>query len=321
MEEQIYLLIAKSLNGETTPAEQQELEHWLQESEDNRTALKDMEGLWQDADTLLEQPKFDTDAAWDKVAAATAGETIEMPAPKTTSFRKWITISSAAAAVAAILLVYIFYIKTDVLSVTATANSMALELPDHSKVRLQAGSTLTYPERFSNKERHVSIQGEAFFEVTPNPAQPFTIDAGTVDVRVLGTSFYVTTSGDAATVAVTTGKVSMTAREHHQKIILTPGHKGVYSNNTLSSVTDTNAVYYREGVLNLTGLSLSDALATIGKVKNINIAAPDLDAAKLQQQVTISFQYHTAEKMLDELCLITATRWKKDKEQYLIYDR
>ena len=321
MEERIYLLIAKFLNGEATPAEQLELEQWLQESEDNRAALRDMEGLWQEADTLLEQPAFDTESAWNKVVAATAEEPVIAPARKTIPFRKWMAISSAAAAIAIIVLLYNLYSRTEMLRVTAEEKVMALELPDHSKVKLQPGSTLTYPEHFAANGRKVSIQGEAFFEVTHNPDQPFTIDAGTVDVQVLGTSFYVTTAGQLATVTVTTGKVSMTAREQHQKIILTSGHKGVFHSNTLGSVTDTNAVYYREGILNLTGLSLADALTTISKVKNTSITATNLTAAKMAQQINISFQHQTTEQMLDELCLITDTRWKKDKEQYLIYDR
>jgi ferric-dicitrate binding protein FerR (iron transport regulator) len=320
MEERTYLLITKFLNREASPAEQLELEQWLQQSEDNKAALRDMKALWEDADALLEQPGFDTQAAWDKVVAATREEE-KVPARQTTPFRKWMAIGVAAAAIAVIIVIYNRYSPTELLQVSAGEKAMAVELPDHSKVKLQPGSTLTYPEHFADNGRKVRLQGEAFFEVTHDPDQPFTIDAGTVDVQVLGTSFYVTTAGQLATVTVTTGKVSMTSREQHEKIILTPGHKGIFQKNTLSSVADTNALYYREGVLNLTGVSLADALAIIGKVKNASIAAPGLADARLAQQINISFQHQTTEQMLEELCLITDTRWKKEKEQYLIYDR
>ena len=321
MEERIYLLIAKSLNREASPAEQQELEEWLQEDEGNKAAFRDMEALWHEADTLLELPAFDTAAAWDKVSVATEEAIETIPAGKRMPFRKWISISAAAAAIAAIIIIYSLYPKTELLTVTASEQTLTLELPDHSKVRLQAGSTLTYPKRFADNRRDVSIQGEAFFDVSHNPDQPFVIDAGTVDVQVLGTSFYVTTVGDFATVAVTSGKVSMADKKQH-KIVLTPGHKGIYDKSTLSSVTDTNAVYYRDGILNLTGLSLTEALKVIEQVKNIRIvAAPGLDATRMAQQINISFQQQTKEQILEELCLITNTRWKKDGEQYLIYNR
>lgn len=41
-----------------------------------------------------------------------------------------------------------------------------LVLADGTSVWLKGGSTLTYPESFSDENRQVSLQGEAFFEVS-----------------------------------------------------------------------------------------------------------------------------------------------------------
>ena len=61
---------------------------------------------------------------------------------------------------------------------------------DGTRIFLNAGSTISYPERFGLSERRVRLEGEAYFEVAHNPQRPFVVE--TTDeaaVRVLGTEF------------------------------------------------------------------------------------------------------------------------------------
>lgn len=64
-------------------------------------------------------------------------------------------------------------------------------LPDHSKVWLNALSSITYPIHFIGNEREVKISGEAYFEVAHNAKMPFKVHAGSQVVEVLGTHFNV----------------------------------------------------------------------------------------------------------------------------------
>lgn len=66
-----------------------------------------------------------------------------------------------------------------------------LELPDGSKIWLNAGSTLKYPTSFDQKNREVSLEGEAYFEVSQNIHKPFHVIAGSHRIEVLGTKFNV----------------------------------------------------------------------------------------------------------------------------------
>lgn len=66
-----------------------------------------------------------------------------------------------------------------------------LTLQDGTNVWLNAQSTLTYPAVFSQKERRVSVEGEAFFEVAKNTEKPFIVSSQGVDMKVLGTKFNV----------------------------------------------------------------------------------------------------------------------------------
>jgi len=62
-------------------------------------------------------------------------------------------------------------------------------LPDGTKVWLNNSATLKYPREFSENERNVHLEGEAYFEVTKNRHKPFTVQSGAMCVRVLGTTF------------------------------------------------------------------------------------------------------------------------------------
>lgn len=322
----MYLLIAKSLNREASPAEQQELDTWLQADEANRKLFHEMKLLWTGANELLAQPEFDTTAAWDKVAAATIGNpATDAFTPKVKPFRKWLALGGAVAAILAVVFIVRFYNGEDIITATADGNALAVELPDHTKVRLEAGSSLSYPEQFSNDQRAVTLKGKAFFDVTRNERQPFVIDASSVQVQVLGTSFYVTTDSSAATVAVTEGKVRMQVKGSNSKgaqVILTPGQKGIYQHDLLNSVADTNSRYYTTGELHLNDRALSAAVDVLSNVSNTKIIIDaGLSSAKKEQLINISFRNQSLEKMLDELCLISNTRWKMEKDQYVVYSR
>ena len=56
---------------------------------------------------------------------------------------------------------------------------------------LNAGSTLTMAKDFNEQSREVTLEGEAFFDVSHNPGKPFIIHTTSMNVRVLGTVFNV----------------------------------------------------------------------------------------------------------------------------------
>lgn len=66
-----------------------------------------------------------------------------------------------------------------------------LDLPDGSKVWLNAGTSIKYPVSFNDNVREVILDGEAYFEVYKNADIPFYVSAGTHKVEVLGTKFNV----------------------------------------------------------------------------------------------------------------------------------
>ena len=86
--------------------------------------------------------------------------------------------------------------------------------PDGSIVTLNRNSKLIFPKHFTKNVREVTITGEAFFDVKPNTSKPFIINAGNVQVKVLGTSFNVCAYPGTETVEVVveSGKVQVTRK-------------------------------------------------------------------------------------------------------------
>ena len=68
-----------------------------------------------------------------------------------------------------------------------------IKLSDGTLVWLNSGTTFKFPQQFgtASKTRTVEVNGEAYFEVKENKQKPFIVNTPSVDVKVLGTHFNV----------------------------------------------------------------------------------------------------------------------------------
>jgi transmembrane sensor len=107
-------------------------------------------------------------------------------------------------------------------------------LPDGSMIMLNSGSSISYPESFTDSLRAVTLEGEAFFEVKTNSKKPFQVYSQGVLTTVLGTSFNIKAypEEEYVTVALATGKILVQATDEAstgEEIILEPGSAISYS--------------------------------------------------------------------------------------------
>ena len=80
----------------------------------------------------------------------------------------------------------------DTMRFQANRGSLAsATLPDGTVVQLNAGSILTYTTNYGEKERPVSLIGEAFFQVHTDTGHPFVVRAGNLSIVATGTAFNV----------------------------------------------------------------------------------------------------------------------------------
>lgn len=127
-----------------------------------------------------------------------------------------------AAAVAILILAgAAFYLFTtnqsdqnqDILMVLDVENGKRedITLSDGTKIVLNAGTSLSYPEKFGENERKIYLNGEAFLDVAVDKNKPFIVQTERAQIEVLGTSFCVNAYDDSDHMSVTveTGKVQV----------------------------------------------------------------------------------------------------------------
>ena len=113
--------------------------------------------------------------------------------------------------------------------VTKNGNRTKIVLPDGSQVWLNAGSNLDYNNAVFNKDlREVTLNGEAYFDVTKNAEKPFIIHTKKMDVKVIGTAFNIRSYGDEKTAeaSLIRGLIEVSLKDRKdQKFILKPNEK------------------------------------------------------------------------------------------------
>ncbi|MBE7170077.1 MAG: FecR domain-containing protein [Williamsia sp.] len=121
-------------------------------------------------------------------------------------------------------------------------------LPDGSVLILNRKTTVTVPGRFASHQRHVSLHnGEVFFNIAPDKANPFLIEAGTITIKVTGTSFNVKNKDGDVEVIVETGTVQVSTNGNQTAVV--PGQKVTVKHNTNELIKERTRdqlyAYYR----------------------------------------------------------------------------
>ena len=101
-------------------------------------------------------------------------------------------------------------------------------LPDGTKVWLNSKSNLRFPENFDKEGRHVYLKGEAFFDVTKDTRNPFTVTTSGGDIRVYGTRFNVTDYDQEDFSAVLVSGSIEYQSPHGKSVRLRPSQRVVY---------------------------------------------------------------------------------------------
>ena len=148
----------------------------------------------------------------------------------------------------------------------ADAGNSPVVLADGSKVYLNRGSAITVAP-FNRKSRQVKLSGEAFFEVSPDPDRPFTIETANTRTEVVGTSFNLKQIGEQVELFVNSGKVIFSApKDQDQALALTAGESALFANHKLEMIPNpspnTHSWHTRQLLFN--GTPLAEAIKDIG---------------------------------------------------------
>lgn len=186
-----------------TAEERREFDAWWRAAADHRAAFAQLERTFATFDAL--RPLRPGEGA---------GPDPDALAPPRTARRRIFPVWAAAGLAVAAALAVIFWPARPVAPPPPwrlelqTADYERTALPDGSVVELKAGAAMVV--EFTADERRVRLsRGEALFSVAKNPVRPFTVAAGAVQVRAVGTAFNVRLHSAAVEVLVTEGKVQV----------------------------------------------------------------------------------------------------------------
>ena len=155
-----------------------------------------------------------------------------------------------------------------------------ITLSDGTKIKMNSGSSLIFPERFEGDTREVILKGEAFFDVAKNPKMPFKIVTKDLTTTVLGTSFNINAYDTSDTITVTgvTGKVEVQS-EQQDKITLIPSQQAIYSKYKMKiAIRQVDVVKYMEwkdGIIRFEDIALGEAMKKLEKWFNVSIDIQD----------------------------------------------
>lgn len=166
---------------------------------------------------------------------------------------------------------------------TPKGGTYQITLPDGTEVWLNALSTLTYPNRFSDTERKIELIGEAYLSVVKDTNRTFKVISEGQEVQVLGTEFNITAYPDEDEIKTTlvNGSVRLSVREREnglaigamQQIDLMPGEQSVIRKGSLTKTPVDTELYtaWKDGYFYFKSTPLSNILKQAERWYDIDI--------------------------------------------------
>jgi transmembrane sensor len=167
---------------------------------------------------------------------------------------------------------------------TPRGGEYQVQLPDGTKVWLNASSLLKFPSFFTGKNRMVELSGEAYFEVAKNKKMPFIVHAAKQDIEVLGTHFSVNNyvNEPFSTTTLLEGSVKIIAIDNAgekkagvKALLLKSGEQLRMNKNTdistLSSVNTQDAIAWKDGYFVFNDESLESIMRKISRWYDVDV--------------------------------------------------
>ena len=258
----------------------------------------------------LEAPDFDMDKALNDLNNNKLNKDVKVIRMNT--MRKLWRI---AAAIAVIFVASYFYISTLDESVsTQYAERNEVRLPDNSEIILNADSRITYSEKNWDKERNISLEGEAFFKVAKG--QKFTVATNDGLVTVLGTQFNVENRKGFFEVTCYEGLVSVIFNGEETK--LPAGNSFIAINgNVLKTESPVNTTpSWMSSESTFTSIPLNYVLDEFERQYNIEVKTENVN---LEQLFTGSFSNTNINLALQSISTPSQIKYELEGNNVLFY--
>lgn len=329
-------LISLHLSGEISREDEQALQQWLAAAPENRAVFAKLEKIWRAYQPREPDDIPDRELVWSRLEHSLQLQPAAQPpallhADHPVTRKSWFSDNYFRAGLLAAAAAALFFIYTTLQSpatwqthATGYAQTETLELPDHSLVRLNAGSEIRFSREFADSVRLVALQGEAFFEVVPG-TRPFVVKTPHAEIRVLGTSFDVYARGEKTEVIVTEGLVQLSAATavDRGRVLLHANEKSsVRAHHAPAPAEVVNADYligwlHNRFVFHKT--PLAEAVAEIERRHAVHIRLVDEALGNLT--MSGAFEDRSTDSTLQAFCLALNLNVAREGDTYLIFRR
>lgn len=316
-------ILIKYFTDSATEEEKNTLLHWLEEKEENRTQFKELYDLW-----LYSQAALADDTEIEKGLLRLKARLNHATPPKHTALRS-VALTLARVAASILLLFsagYVGYRLNDTKKEATVIMNKLLTgengkgkytLPDGTVVWLNANSTLEYPHVFTDGKRLVRLEGEALFEVVKDSLNPFLVQAGEMDVEVLGTRFLVQNyRGRQAVETVLVDGAVKVCGNHVAEHVLEPGQMLAYDKSNeqieIKTVNTSDYISWIHPKLIFDNDCLADIIINLEKWYGVEIVASPGLAEKTRLSFTV--RRESLEEVLKFMSVTTPMNytWKDD---------
>lgn len=281
----LFSAIAAYLGGIATDKERKIVQQWLNENEGNVKKMHYLEKITYVGP--LDQSEETKEKIYNVIRTKinNTPPTVKLEPSKFNPLKYVVAASVIALLILGGIWLYPFSSSKDNIAQTEistpVATTTSVVLSDGSRVILNAGSSLSYPEKFTSNERRVELQGEAFFEVESKSDQPFIVSVNYADITVLGTKFNIKAYVDEDEIVTTLQEGAV--RFNHasisdnkqSSILLKPDQQVILHKETLKTqLREVDARLYsswKEGVYYFDNNSLEEISLILERGFNVNI--------------------------------------------------
>lgn len=202
-------------------------------------------------------------------------------------------------------------VKESIVKVTLSTprgGQYRVTLSDGTRVWLNAASSLSYPTVFNGKDRSVTLNGEAYFEVTHNASQPFIVHTPDQAVTVLGTDFNINCYKDENSTVTTlvTGSVRLDGKGDAAPLQLHPGEQAVLdkANFDVAMVDVSLYTAWKDGEFRFKATPLVEVLRQVARWYDLKVDYTGISEdikihASIRRDKKLSTVLHALEKIGD----------------------
>lgn len=272
-------VLLQYFSGSLNPQDKDVVEQWISASDENHRVAKQIQSICLAIETVDTLQQVDSQAALCKIKR-------RIHKTKHISLFTWLQHIAAILFIPLLISTLYYQAKTEPIRYMETHTNpgmiTSVDLPDGSRVWLNADSYLKYPITFDGPQREVFLNGEAYFSVRKNKLKRFIVRTKeNINIEVLGTEFNIDAYDNNSFVVTTLveGSVKlsyMSDKMEEKSLIMHPDERVIYDCNT-HKIDQTRTfvqkdIAWKNGSLVLRDTPLNEVLWMLSKRYNVDFS-------------------------------------------------